>query len=45
MEKYKDIKQSEDTRPYPPSSECLECKLFQSFVTCFGLTRADMQRI
>lgn len=26
-----------------PSKECLECKLFHAFMTCFGLTFADLR--
>lgn len=27
-----------------PSKECIECKLYRAFVTCFGITVSDMRR-
>ncbi len=27
-----------------PSKECIECKLYRAFVTCFGITAEDMRR-
>lgn len=42
MKKTKQM-QSEGKPKSLPSKECLECKLFRTFVTCFGLTFADMK--
>lgn len=28
-----------------PSTECIECKLYRAFVTCFGITIEDMKRV
>lgn len=37
-------KQNEGKRVSLPSKECIECKLYRAFVTCFGITVADMKR-
>ncbi len=31
-------------RPVTPTAECLECKLFLTFMKCFGLTFAEIKR-
>ena len=34
-----------EEKPQPlPSKECIECKLYRAFVTCFGITAEDMKR-
>lgn len=43
----KPIKQTHPTERAvkTPTAECLECKLYRAFVTCFGLTFADVKRM
>lgn len=39
-----DMKKKEGTPPGIPSKECIECKLYRAFVTCFGITAEDIKR-
>lgn len=34
----------QDNSSVPSSAECFECKIYLAFMTCFGLTFADMKR-